>query len=58
MFISLSSTFVQKLSHSVAVAARTGIQLVAPQMIHFELFYHLVAGSSSTPKQNLRSLDS
>ena len=52
MFISLSSTCIQNfsnwhalcvfLSHSVAVAAWIGIQRVDPQMIHFELFYHLV----------------
>ena len=52
MFISLSSTCVQNfsnwhalfalLSHSVAVAAWSGIQRVDPQMIQFELFYHLV----------------
>ena len=52
MFISLSSTFIQNfsnwhalfvfLSHSVAVAAWNGIQRVDPQMIHFELYYHLV----------------
>ena len=51
MFISLSSTCIQNfsnwhalfvlfffLSHAVAVAAWSGIQLVAPQMIHLELF--------------------
>ena len=48
MFISLSSTCIQNfsnlhalfvfLSHSVAVAARSGIQRVDPQMIHFALF--------------------
>ena len=52
MFTSLSSTCIQKfsnwhalfvfLTHSVAVAALIGIQGVDPQMIHFELFYHLV----------------
>ena len=55
MFISLLSTCIQNfsnlhalfdfLSHSVAVAARSGIQRVDPQMIHFELFYHLVCMS-------------
>ena len=38
------------LSHSAAVAAWSGIQGVDPQMIHFELFYHLVRRSQSTPK--------
>ena len=30
------------LSHSVAIAAWSGVQRVDPQMINFELFYHLV----------------
>ena len=52
MFTSPSSTCIKDfsnwhalfvfLSHSVAVAAWIGIQRVDPQMIHFELFYHLV----------------
>ena len=60
MFISLSSTCIQNfsnwhalfvfLSHSVAVAARTGIQRVDPQMIHFELFYHLVRRIQFNPQ--------
>ena len=60
MFISLSSTCIPNLSdwhalfvflsHSVAVAAWSGIQRVDPQMIHFELFNHLVRRSRSTPK--------
>ena len=33
------------LSHSVAVAAWYGTRRVDPQMIHFELFYHLVRRS-------------
>ena len=41
------------LSHSVAVAAWSGIQCVDPQMIDFEHFYHLVRRSQSTPKQYL-----
>ena len=56
MFISLSGTCIQNfsnwhallgffLSHSVVVAAWSGIQRVDPQMIHFELFYLLVASS-------------
>ena len=69
MFISLSSTCIQNfsnwhglfvfLSHSVAVATEyNGIQLVVPQMIHFELFFTWCAGSSSTPKHYLFSLGS
>ena len=38
------------LSHSVAVAAWSGIQGVDPQMIHFELFYHLVRRSQFNPQ--------
>ena len=63
MFIFLLSTCIQNfsnwhallvfLSHSVAVAACSGIQLVDPQMIHFELFYHLVRKSQFNPKQYL-----
>ena len=66
MFISLSSTCIQNfsnlhalfvfLSHSVAVAAWSGIQRVDPQMIHFELFYHLVRRIQFNPKQYLFSL--
>ena len=37
--------FVFFLSHSVAVAAWYGTRRVDPQMIHFELFYHLVRRS-------------
>ena len=68
MFISLSSTCVQNfsnwhalfvfLSHSVAVAAWSGIQRVDPQMIHLSFFITWCAGSSSTPKQYLFSLGS
>ena len=68
MFISLPSTCIQNfsnwhalfdfLSHSAAVAAWSGIQRVDPQMIHFELFYHLVRRSQSTPKQYLFILGS
>ena len=60
MFISLPSTCIQNfsnwhalfdfLSHSVAVAAWSGIQRVDPQMIHFELFYHLVRRSQFNPQ--------
>ena len=37
-------------SHSVAVATWSGIQRVDPQMIHFELFYHLVRSSQFNPQ--------
>ena len=60
MFISLLSTCIQNFSywhalfvfesHSVAVAAWSGIQLVDPQMIHFELFYHLVRKGQFNPQ--------
>ena len=60
MFICLSSTRIQNfstwhalfvfLSHSVAVASWSGIQRVDPQMIHFELFYHLVRRSQFNPQ--------
>ena len=65
MFISLSSTCIQNfsnwhalfvclfcffLSHSVAVAAWSRIQGVDPQMIHFELFNHLVRRSQFNPQ--------
>ena len=60
MFIFLLSKCIQNLSnwhslsvflsHSVAVAACSGIQLVDPQMIHFELFYHLVRKSQLNPQ--------
>ena len=68
MFISLSRTYVENfsnwhalfvlfcfffLSHSVAVAAWYGTRRVDPQMIHFELFYHLVHRSQLNPKQYL-----
>ena len=46
------------LSHSVAVAASSGIQRVDLQMIHFELFYHLVRRIQFNPKQYLFSLGS
>ena len=61
--ISLPSTCIQNfrnwharfdfLSHSVAVAAWSGIQCVDPQMIHFQHFYHLLHRSQSTPKHYL-----
>ena len=38
------------LSHSVAVAAWSGIQCLDPQMTHFELFYHLVLTSQFSPQ--------
>ena len=38
------------LSHSVAVAAWCGTRRVDPQMIHFELFYHLVRRSQFNPQ--------
>ena len=44
------------LSHSVAVAAWSGIQHVEPRIIYFEAFYNLVRGgyfSTSTPPNNL-----
>ena len=57
---SLSSTCIQNfnnwyalfifLSHSVAVAAWSGMQRVDPQMIHFGLFYHLVRGIQFNPQ--------
>ena len=37
-------------SLSIAVAASSGIQHVDPQMIHFELFYHLVRRSQFNPQ--------
>ena len=37
------------LSHSVAVAAWSWIQRVDPQMIHFEVFYHLVRSRNFNP---------
>ena len=40
-------------SHSVAVAAWCGTRRVDPQMIHFELFYHLGHRSQLNPKQYL-----
>ena len=74
MFISLSRTCIQKfsywhtlsvlfcfvvfLSHSVAVAAWSGILRVDPQMIYIELFITWCAGASSAPKQYLFSLGS
>ena len=64
MFISLSRTYVHNFSnwhalflfffsHSVAVAAWCGTRRVDPQMIHFELFYHLGHRSQLNPKQYL-----
>ena len=61
MFISLSSTFIPNfskchalfvffLSHSASVAAWCGIQRVDPQMILFQLFYHLVRRSQFNTK--------
>ena len=38
------------LSHSVAVLAWIGIQCVDQQMIHFELFYHLVCRIQFNPQ--------
>ena len=38
------------LSHSVAIAAWSGIQRLDPQMIPFELFYHLVRTSQFSPQ--------
>ena len=37
-------------SLSIAVAASSGTQRVDPQMIHFELFYHLVRRSQFNPQ--------
>ena len=42
--------FVFFLSLSIAVAASSGIQRVDPQMIHLELFYHLVRRSQFNPQ--------
>ena len=63
MLISLLSTCIQNfsnwhalfdfLSHSLAVAARSGIQRVDPQMSHFELFYHLVRKSYTVKTDQL-----
>ena len=60
MFISLSSTCIPNfskchalfvfLSHSASVAALCGIQRVDPQMILFQLFYHLVRRSQFNTK--------
>ena len=68
MFISLSSTSIQNfnkwhapfvfLSHSVAVAAWSGIQRVDPQMIYFELFSHPVHRSQFNPQTIFVSLGS
>ena len=38
------------LLHSAAVAAWCGIQRVDPQMIHFQIFYHLVRRSQFNPQ--------
>ena len=66
MFIALSRTCIQNfnnqhsafvfLSHSIAVAAWSGIQHVEPLLIYFEAFYNLVRGgyfSTSTPPNNI-----
>ena len=60
MFIFLLSTYIQNfsnwhalfvfLSHSVAVAACSAIQLVDLRMIHFELFFHVVHKSQFNPQ--------
>ena len=60
MFISLSSTCIPNfskchapfvfLSHSASVAAWCGIHRVDPQMILFQLFYHLVRRSQFNTK--------
>ena len=60
MFIFLLSTCIQNfsnwhalfvfLSHSVAVAACSGTELVDLQMIHFELLNHLVRNSQFNPQ--------
>ena len=60
MFISLSRICIQNfsnqhtlvffLSHSVAIAVWSGIQRLDPQMIPFELFYHLVRTSQFSPQ--------
>ena len=66
MFISLSRTCIQNfsywrtlfvflflfffLSHSVPVVAWSGIQRVDPQVIHIELFHHLVRRSQFSPQ--------
>ena len=61
MFISLSRKCIQNfsywralfvffLSHSVPIVAWSGIQRVDPQMIHIELFYHLVRRSQFSPQ--------
>ena len=41
------------LSHSVAIAAWSGIHYGEPQMIYFELFYHLVRRSHLDPTNNI-----
>ena len=41
------------LSHSVAVAAWSGILRVDPQMIHFELFYYPGAQEPVQPPNNI-----
>ena len=46
----LACSFCFFLSHSVAVAAWSGIQLVDPQMIHFELLYHLLRQGQFNPQ--------
>ena len=38
------------LPHSAAVAAWCGTQLVDPQMMHFQLFYHLVRRGQFNPQ--------
>ena len=46
----LACPFFVFLSLSIAVAASSGIQRVDPQMIHLELFYHLVRRSQFNPQ--------
>ena len=46
----LACPFCFFLSHSVAVEAWIGIQHVDPQMIHFELFHHLVRRIQFNPQ--------
>ena len=46
----LACPFFVFLSLSIAVAPSSGIQRVDPQMIHLELFYHLVRRSQFNPQ--------
>ena len=53
MCISLSRTYIQNFSNMacfLAVPAWCGAQRVDPQMIHFELFYHLLRRSQFNPQ--------